>query len=53
MPVVMPRDEPVPGGVRVKLRGLPWSASREDVAGFLAGLNVAESGRLRLSEAAS
>jgi heterogeneous nuclear ribonucleoprotein F/H len=34
------RDDPVPGGVRVRLRGLPFNATREDVSQFLSEFNV-------------
>jgi RNA recognition motif-containing protein len=39
-PATFNKDDPVPGGVRVRLRGLPFSATREDVAGFLSEFNV-------------
>jgi heterogeneous nuclear ribonucleoprotein F/H len=34
------KDDPVPGGVRVRLRGLPFNATRDDVAAFLGEFNV-------------
>jgi RNA recognition motif-containing protein len=34
------RPEAPPGGVRVRLRGLPFNATQGDVAGFLAEFNV-------------
>jgi heterogeneous nuclear ribonucleoprotein F/H len=34
------KDDPVPGGVRVRLRGLPFNATREDVSQFLSEFNV-------------
>jgi hypothetical protein len=37
---VINKDDPVPGGVRVRLRGLPFNATRDDVAGFLSEFNV-------------